>query len=393
MSGSLCACFGTDRKDSLKFYNGYPIDTFGSLMITQVGACMFLAEMIEKASKHLFAAMDALVVITGPAGEIHFMNSSAERILGWKFDEVEGKRFDSLLNLDFDPGEAGDSPTWSGKGEILLRSGIAIPSEFLVSFLPGDDGSIHGMIILNHLSRPPESAAVDEDEMISEQVPTSTLAHGLRNPLGGISGYASLLNRKIETGDPRKRLAGRIIDGVNSLDRMISDLLDFTRISRPSFEPVPIWNLLEETLAYANSETGFKENGIELQLENSDSHAVVLADQYQLHNLFMHLIRNAVQAMPDGGFLKVGIFMNKTGEDADVPGRRDYVSIEISAAGSGMEEIVKNRIFEVFYTTKDNSSGMGLAIAHRIVSCHGGYIDVESSPGSGTAVTVALPSA
>lgn len=354
---------------------------------------MFFAEMIETASKHLFSALDALVIITGPADEIHFINSSAERILGWEFAEIQGKRLDTLLNLDLDLKTIGDSPTWSGQGEILIRSGTAIPSEFLVTFLRGDDSAIHGMIILNHMPISTKHAAVEEDDAILPgRISTSTLAHGLRNPLGGISGYASLLDRKIEKGDPRKRLTGRIIDGVNSLDRMISDLLDFTRISRPSFEPVQIGELLEETIAYADSETRFRENGIELQTTGIGAQAVVLADQYQLHNLFIHLIRNAAQSMPDGGLLKLGIFMNKKDEDADVPDKRQYVWIEISDSGSGIEETVRSRIFEVFYTTKDNSSGMGLAIAHRIVSSHGGYIDVESSPESGTTVTVALPS-
>jgi len=238
-----------------------------------------LFDRFTNACIELFDAMNNPVIITGAADEILFLNIAAGNLLGWSLKEIEGRKLDLIINLPPESKGYSEKNLWSGNGEFLLRSGSALKSGFLVAFMKDNNKATLGRIITIQTSTLSTNMVSDNNqEKVADGFPASSLVHGLRNPLGGISGYASLLQRRFESGDPRKRLANRIIDGVNSLDRMISDLLDFTRISKPSMESVNLWKTMEEALAYSDSEFDFTSSGIELNLQPPEFPVLIKAD-------------------------------------------------------------------------------------------------------------------
>jgi two-component system sensor histidine kinase FlrB len=208
------------------------------------------------------------------------------------------------------------------------------------------------------------------------------IAHEIRNPLGSIELFASILQREI-ADENQKRLVNHISSGVKNLNHVISNLLTFTRQPKPVFKEIDLHKFLDDLLQFG--EFLMDKNNIGLEREYYPSHLSALGDEELLKQVFLNIIRNAVQAMPDGGVLKVKTGMGKKGRNAQ------YIEIKILDTGAGIEKDNLDKIFNPFFTTRDKGTGLGLAIVHTIIESHKGIIEVESEVGKGTAFTILLP--
>jgi two-component system sensor histidine kinase HydH len=206
------------------------------------------------------------------------------------------------------------------------------------------------------------------------------LAHEIRNPLGGVVAAARMLSSRAPeamTYD-RERLAEVIADEARRLNGILSEFLVFARPRPPSRQPHSMNALVREILELARLDDLAR--GKTLAGNIGPESGPCEMDRDQVKQVLWNLLRNALEATPEGGRVVV-----ETVHD------RDVVAVAIADEGAGIPPERQGHVFEPFHTTKKGGSGLGLAIAHRIVSAHGGGIAVSSRPGEGTRIHVTLP--
>ncbi len=205
------------------------------------------------------------------------------------------------------------------------------------------------------------------------------VAHEMKNPLNAMTIHIELLRAKLPATSPAFPHLDVIASEIRKLDDRIQGFLKFVRPEEVSFGPVPLAPLIGNVLAAVRPEA--ERAGVTVHSGCSDPSLVVEGDAAQLRDVFLNLAQNAIQAMPRGGRLSITC--------AARPDRRVRVRVEDTGVGIPPENL--ERIFELYFTTKERGSGMGLALVFRAVQIHNGTIDVESTVGVGTAFLVVLP--
>ena len=214
---------------------------------------------------------------------------------------------------------------------------------------------------------------------------SATVAHEIRNPLGAMGMWAGLLERDMDPQDPKRKTLGKITDGLSKLNKIVTNLLVYTRPMTAEFRTVRLDALLEEIVDFTEVEIGRlgRKIAVEKKFDASEG-PYVKADPEKINQAVINLCLNAVQAMEDGGKLSV---LLSTASTAD--GDCAVFSITDTGCGIGAEHIAK--IFDPFFTTKEDGTGLGLAIVKKIIESHMGTIEVTSERGAGTCVKCCLP--
>ncbi|HIJ96123.1 MAG TPA: histidine kinase [Desulfuromonadales bacterium] len=204
----------------------------------------------------------------------------------------------------------------------------------------------------------------------------AVMAHEIRNPLAGIKGFAQLME-SAENMDQARHYAERIVTQSQRMESLVDDLLSFAREDRGEREPTDLSMLVNDCAAMVRMEA--ESSGVELFHTRQPTMKIV-ADSDRIIQLLLNLLKNGIQAMPEGGRLHVGLD-NRTS--------RAIISIRDSGIGISPENLP--RIFEAFWSSKARGTGLGLALCRKIVQEHGGTLTVESVVGNGTIFTVTLP--
>ena len=227
-----------------------------------------------------------------------------------------------------------------------------------------------------------QARLVQSEKLASIGEMAAAVAHGLRNPLASLRAAAQLVRRHPDSPTAGEHLDA-IVQEVDRLDRRISHLLSF---SRPApYRPMPervdrlVDNLLP-TLAEP-----MRDRAVELRVELPPDLPEIRVDPMQVEQALLELASNALDAMPAGGRLRVGARASNGGPDGG------EVIVEITDTGMGIPAHVLPSVCEPFFTTRQEGTGLGLAIAKRYIEQNGGRLEIESTPGSGTTVRVALP--
>ncbi len=191
---------------------------------------------------------------------------------------------------------------------------------------------------------------------------------------------ATMLQKELSADADKRDLADNIVEGVRRLNTIVMNLLTFARDNRLQIRPVDARGLIEQ--AVSAIEPHIARNRVAVLRRGFDKPCIVDVDAGQLRQVFINVMLNAVEAMPDGGELTAVI------------GRvcaTDRVRIDISDTGCGIAKECMDKIFNPFFTTKDTGTGLGLAISHTIVEKHEGSIGIDSVPGMGTTIHIFLP--
>jgi signal transduction histidine kinase len=215
------------------------------------------------------------------------------------------------------------------------------------------------------------------------------ISHEIRNPLGIIGSTAELLSQKTEETDPRKQLGKIIVEEASRLNAIVTDFLDFARPTEPRLADCSVDEVLERNLAFLQVE--MDRRGIRVERDFGGNGTSVQADADLLYRAFLNVLMNAVEALHEGGTIRV-ITRYRDGQ-------KDNLEVIIADTGPGISEEVKGKIFEPFFTTRVKGTGLGLSIVRNIVESHGGSIRIESPPpegdlvgeAGGTAVIISLP--
>ena len=203
------------------------------------------------------------------------------------------------------------------------------------------------------------------------------VAHEIRNPLGSIELYAGLIAGDLPAGDERKQHIEKVIGEVRRLNRVISEFLEFARPAPPQPQLTALAPLVADAAFLLAPEMQKASIQYEMHVA-SDLEAYI--DGAKIERVLINLMKNAVQAMRDGGHLSV----RATADGGEV-------IVEVADDGPGMSKEVQDRLFEPFFTTKEKGSGLGLAVVERIVEENRGRIEIESRQGEGTVCRLRLP--
>ena len=220
------------------------------------------------------------------------------------------------------------------------------------------------------------------------------VAHDFNNILTAIIGYGSLLQMKMERGDPMKVYADQILTSSQKAVQLTRSLLAFSRKQAIELKPVKINKIIREDEKLLKR---LLTEDIELKVTLAESDATVRADANQMDQVLMNLVTNARDAMPKGGELSIETRVVHLDDQFSrihgfgEPG--DYAAISVTDVGIGMNQVTQDKIFEPFFTTKEvgKGTGLGLSTVYGIVKQHNGYITAYSEPGEGTAFTIYLP--
>jgi signal transduction histidine kinase len=209
----------------------------------------------------------------------------------------------------------------------------------------------------------------------------SGVGHELRNPLAAIKNAIFYVRRKLAKSElpatePKVLEFLDIIDKeVDSANKVISDLLGFSRIAKPAVSPVNIGGIIEDAIQHVP----LPEN-IRLSRDIDPSLPLVMVDADQIRQVFVNIILNAVEAMPEGGHLEIR-----------AKSQDQFVAVEFTDSGGGIPESIIDKIFDPLFTTKAKGIGLGLAMCKSILERHGGNIRVKSEEGKGSTFTASLP--
>jgi two-component system sensor histidine kinase PilS (NtrC family) len=283
----------------------------------------------------------------------------------------------------------------SARHETTLTrpDGSTVPVRMTFSVLRSGDGARLGLIAAcDDLSRIREMEARmrQADRLASLGRMAANIAHEIRNPLASLSGAIEALTTTGDTGprggdvredergdDERERLSQIVLRESDRLNEIIRGFLEYARPAPLALDAVNLADVLDEVLLLL--EHGALPPGVKLARDFPPD-LVWRIDPHQFRQALWNLCRNAIETMPDGGELLVGASPHA-----------DRVEVWVSDTGRGIPAADLPHIFEPFFSTKPGGSGLGLALVHRIVSEHGGQVDVRSAPGLGTTFTITLP--
>jgi signal transduction histidine kinase len=208
------------------------------------------------------------------------------------------------------------------------------------------------------------------------------VAHEIKNPLVSIGGFARRLERHIEEDHPAHEGLGIIVREVARLEELLKELLEFASPECREKRPVAVPAIVAEVLALAQKPAEMQK--VRLRFEAPAISPTVLGDGDRIKRALLNIVLNGIQAMPDGGEMRVAL-------SALIEDGVSWVLISVRDQGTGILPEDFRRIFDPFFTTKSQGTGLGLAVVKKTADAHGGRVQVRSAPGEGTAFSLWLP--
>jgi two-component system NtrC family sensor kinase len=342
------------------------------------------------------------IIVTDIKGDILIFNKGAERILGYQSEEVIGK-----MNIReiYAPGVAQEvmqmmrSPEYGGVGKldsfrIVHRNkwGDWIDGDLSASLIYDDRGNEIGSIgifkdLRERLKMEEKLRETQQQLMQSEKLAamgrlTSQIAHELNNPIYGIMNTLELLKTEIPTESKRRKILEMSLSETQRLSEMLRNMLSISKPEEEARRPIDVNELLQGIVLFLDKQ--MREANIDIETRFEGKILKVMGSNNQLRQVFLNIIRNAKEAMPQGGILHVETLQEDT-----------RVIIHIKDTGTGIPGEIRNKIFEAFFTTKHEVKGvgLGLSVCYGIIKDHGGEILVESEEGRGSTFSIILPTA
>ena len=344
--------------------------------------------LVEELSfyESVFRSLCEGVLVVDSAGNTVYANEAVARLTGFDGAKAKGRPVRHLLpDWDWDNllAPSGEGKGWTRQASCELE--VTYPEHRILEIQ--STPSANGTVLLVRdvtLARAREESARETSRTDAVRDLAAGVAHEIGNPLNAISLNLQLLAREFRREpdeDRRARLLHDIATSQNEVKRLEGIIKGFLSALRPAklnLVPGSLVDPLTDTLDALKAQ--FEDRRIQTQLNLPSALPTVLVDRAQMEQVFFNLIKNALEAMKDGGDLDIEV----GADDRDV-------HVVIRDNGSGMDAATLAHIFEPYQTSKEQGSGLGLMLSRRIVHAHGGEIDVESKPGAGTAFTVRIP--
>jgi len=326
------------------------------------------------------------LIATDENGKIAYFNQEAESILHISNQRVMGKNPGQVLPEKF---WAYSRDLTENESEIerdisfSLDGERTVSLEFNVSSLKGDSGEFLGDIVLfrdlteiNNLKMEIEK----NQRLASLGNLAAGVAHEIRNPLSSIKGFATYFKERYKDIPDDKKTAEIMVQEVERLNRVISQLLEFASPVKIHKKSVSMVTLIQHSLKMIEGHA--REKNIEIKTDLDHHTKDLYIDPDKINQVFLNIYLNAIEAMENNGTLYVRLTEDK---------KNNMAKVEISDTGKGIIKEDLTHVFDPYFTTKQSGTGLGLAIVHKIIESHKGDIRVESERGAGTTVTILLP--
>jgi len=343
--------------------------------------------------ENILTSLEDGVVVIDQRGKISFFNQAAEALTETPASQALGQECAALfartpwlvemVKKSGPPEQTGSR----GEGDLARPRGRLVPVNLTVSPLQDRYGRFFGTILLARDLTYRNLQRADRLALLGTLA--AGLAHEIKNPLGGIKGAAQLLKREVSHNPSLGQYADIVVREVDRVNRLIEQLLDLSQPAAYDFEAVNIHEILDEVLLLEREAVA--DWSVAVRKNFDPSLPPIHGDRNRLTQVFLNLAKNALQAMDGRGTLTVTTRM-ETDFHIREPGRRrgKFIWVDFEDDGPGIKEEDLPNIFSPFFSTKNNGTGLGLAVCYRIVKEHGGLIRVDSREGAGASFKVSL---
>jgi signal transduction histidine kinase len=326
---------------------------------------------VSESKDYLQAVLQSIgeaIIVLDQQEKITMINRAAEELLCADVENVQGMMFNEL---DFTVKNSGSGTRITAAGTtydvILSRSTVSDP-----------EGSVRGYVVLikditmfKELERQNER----NQRLIAMGEMAAKIVHEIRSPLCSIELFSNMLSKDLK-GTGHSDMADGISTGIKSLNNILTNMLFFAKPQKPSLMDIKLAQAIEDSVSMLVPLIQIR--GIHLSTDLND--AVVKSDSELMKQVFMNIILNAVQAMPDGGNLRI-----VTAETDE------HFTASVIDDGEGVDPQYIEKIFDPFFSTKDKGTGLGLAIAHKIMQSQGGFIRAYKNKEKGSTFCVSFP--
>ncbi|HET6463525.1 MAG TPA: ATP-binding protein [Candidatus Krumholzibacteria bacterium] len=346
-------------------------------------------EQLRIDTNYILENMSSGVLVVDTDGRVLTMNAAAEEILELRKDDVLSHHVDGGLalrapDLAYELVQSLASERPRRRQEISGHSRAGAYRPMGISISPLTDGAQRRRGVIAVFQDLTEVHEMRErvrkaDRLAAVGELSAGIAHELRNPLASISGSIEMLYHELALDGENKRLMELIMRESDRLDRIISDFLEFARLRTPRRVPSKLARCIEDVVTLVKQNTE-KIEGVTIRTVFEPSLPDAWIDDEQMRQVFMSLAVNACEAMENGGTLE--ITAERAGEQR--------VRVAFKDSGPGIDPEGLERMFEPFFTTKDGGTGLGLAMANKIVTAHGGSIEFRNAE-RGAIFTIVLP--
>jgi PAS domain S-box-containing protein len=335
------------------------------------------------------------IIITEMNDTITYINRAGERMLGYSKKELMEKPF-SIFNLkekqSMIPSFLNNPDDLDTRKEGWMKK--KDNTEFPVGFTINNHLSIRGerigkIVVFRDLTNvyKIQEEILRMDRLVSLGKLASGIAHELRNPLAGIKTTAQALGEEMSGDDSRREYLHRITKEIDRLNDLLKTFFSFAKPQDLNLAHCHIKDIINEIIPFLIKEIADK--GIRFMETYHPQLPKIKADKTQMHQVFLNLFLNAIQAMPHGGELKIEA--TPVASNALEGSKQNFIKVVISDTGKGIPPHIVPRIFDPFFTTKPKGIGLGLSITYQIIKKHGGTIKVESQWEKGTSFVINLP--
>lgn len=344
------------------------------------------------------------IIITDTSGAIEFVNPRFTQLTGYEKTEVLGKNPRILKSGETPPelyrhlwSTISSGRVWQGAFHNLKKNGEPFLEYATIAPVKNPQGVITNYIAIKEdvtERRSLENQLRQSQKMEAIGTLAGRVAHDFNNILTAIIGFGSLLEMKMAPDDPLHHNVAQILSAAERAANLTRSLLAFSRKQQIATR---VMNLNEIVTGLEKMLNRLIREDIELSIAIAERSLPVLVDAGQIEQVLINLVTNARDAMPEGGTLSIttcaATIDDEFGKIHGYGEPGDYAILVVADSGTGMEESVRQRIFDPFFSTKEvgKGTGLGLSVCYGIIKQHGGYINCYSEPGSGTTFRIYLP--
>lgn len=355
--------------------------------------------------ENILANIPTGVIVVDRTGKIVLLNSAAEAITGYSNAHAEGVSYMNLLGRGIPEKQtplftlATGSSIRQGEKIIVTKSGDTVPVSFSTSLVTNSRHEICGAVeVLTDLTR---MKLLEEEVSRTRALATigevaAMVAHEIRNPLGGIKGFASLLKRDLASSPRDVELVEKIMEGINTLETIVSDLLTAGSPVSLCRERTDLSSEIKGLVDMLEGAPDARRGSVRFETKFSEEPFYCKVDVARIRQAITNLILNSIDAVGEDGTVSISLESSNRGvngpRDSGKPeGTREYIHIEVADTGPGIPDHEIERIFSPFFTTKRGGSGLGLANVRKIAGLHGGEVSCECAEGGGSKFIIEIP--
>lgn len=350
----------------------------------------------QKVSLFLDNILDSMtsgVVVLDLEGKIVLFNKAAEKVTGYNICEIQGRRYSEVFSVNQEPEFSPVVTLREGKSfshqekEFRTKNGRNLTLGFSTSPLQDSTGAMLGVVeVFIDLSKvkrlEEELARVKTLAAVGEMA--AMVSHEIRNPLGGIAGFADLLDRDTPAHDPRKKYIQKIIEGVEILNKNVGNLLAYSRSIQLTPRQIQMTGFLDGVIGLFEMELRRSQKKITVGKNYLKQNVVGKIDPEQFQQVILNLLQNSAHAIAEQGTIELTL-------DSVSSGQEPMLYLKVSDNGLGMPPEVLKKIFTPFFTSTEYGTGLGLATVKKVVEAHRGEVKIKSASGKGTEVEIWIP--